>query len=178
VFQQFGALRNSLRRLPVKPSAQPTLVRTQHLPPHITPAQAVRGEIIAAGCKGVGQTRAPAPTSSGRAVFGQVTALGPDPAGTCAVPGLPVAVEQWLSGSRSAAFIREIGSWSPPWPAGSPGTRPAHGHAGEWFQDRWLCCLGGSPQARTRGRRLTPAHCSICIHAASSTHRDGHVAGS
>jgi len=40
----------------VKPSAQPTLVRTQHLPPHITPVQAVYGEIIAAGRRAASQS--------------------------------------------------------------------------------------------------------------------------
>jgi hypothetical protein len=106
VFQQLGALRNSLRRLPVKPSAQPTLVRTQHLPPHITPAQPVCGQIIAAGCRGCEPIWAGARASSGGVVFGQVRALRSDPAGICGPGALIGAVEWCLSESRDAAGHR------------------------------------------------------------------------
>jgi hypothetical protein len=40
VFRQVRAVSDLLRRLPVKPSAKPTLVRTQHLPPRKTQGQA------------------------------------------------------------------------------------------------------------------------------------------
>ena len=41
VFSQVSAVSRVSCRRPVKPSAQPTLVRTQHLPPRKTPGQGV-----------------------------------------------------------------------------------------------------------------------------------------
>jgi hypothetical protein len=109
------------RERSVKPSAQPTLVRTQHLPPHITPAQAVCGQIIAAGCWGCEPIRPCARVSSGDVVFGQVRALRPDPAGICGTGALLGAVEWWLSRSRAAAVTGEAGRWPLCWAAGSLG---------------------------------------------------------
>ena len=63
--------------LPVKPSAKPTLVRTQHLPPHITPGQVVCGETIAADCRGCTPIWAGALRSSDGVVSVQVRALRP-----------------------------------------------------------------------------------------------------
>jgi hypothetical protein len=90
------------RGLHVKPSAQPTLVRTQHLRPHITPVQAVSGQIIAAGCWGCEPIWAGANASSGGVVSSQVRALRPDPAGTCG-PG-PCSAR--LSGGSARAVLR------------------------------------------------------------------------
>jgi len=64
------------RRRSVKPSAQPMLVRTQHLPPHITPAQVVCGEIIAAGCSGCRPIWAGALASSAASCLGRSEPCG------------------------------------------------------------------------------------------------------
>jgi hypothetical protein len=140
------------RERSVKPSAQPTLVRTQHLPPHITPAQAVCGQIIAAGCWGCEPIWTGARASSGGVVFGQVRALRPDPAGILRAGALPGAVEWWLSRSRAAAVTGEAGTWPLRWPPGS--LRYAAGTwtpAGAGFSTAPLNrCPGRFPRASVR----------------------------
>ena len=139
------------RERSVKPSAQPTLVRTQHLPPHISPAQAVCGQIIAAGCRGCEPIWAGARASSGGAVFGQVRALRPDPVGICGPRALLGAVEWWLSRDRAAALTGEAGTWSVSWPAGS--LRCAAGTwtpAGAGYSIAPLTVPGRLPQATGR----------------------------
>jgi hypothetical protein len=81
----------------VKPSAKPTLVRTQHLPPHITPGQVACGEIIAADCRGCAPIWAGALSSSDGVVSVQVRALRPGSRWKFRGWVLPGAVEQWLS---------------------------------------------------------------------------------
>ncbi len=107
--------------VPCKTVGSASVGSNPHLPPHIMPAQAVCGQITAAGCWGCEPIRPGARASSGGVVFGQVRALRPDPAGICAPGVLLGEVDWWLSPSRAAAVTGEAGRWPLRWPAGSLG---------------------------------------------------------